>query len=102
MKLGKKPGTAVSESGGEKETAGGKWRVWYAPANLAVVTGQGKDEQEEGTDEDPASLFFEAETLRRLRSNMTAQRNMISTPDTSRRLYFPMHCSVTGDGWKNC
>ncbi len=41
----------------------GAWRVWYAPANLAVVTGQGKDEQEEGTDEDPASLFFEAETF---------------------------------------
>ena len=60
---GEETGTAVSESGGEKETAGGKWRVWYAPANLAVVTGQGKDEQEEGTDEDPASLFFEAETF---------------------------------------
>ena len=28
-----------------------------------MVTGQGKDEQEEGTDEDPASLFFEAETF---------------------------------------
>ena len=60
---GEETGTVVSESGGEKETAGGKWRVWYAPANLAVVTGQGKDEQEEGTDEDPASLFFEAETF---------------------------------------
>ena len=60
---GEETGTAVSESGGEKETAGGKWRAWYAPANLAVVTGQGKDEQEEGTDEDPASLFFEAETF---------------------------------------
>ena len=39
---GEETGTAVSESGGEKETAGGKWRVWYAPANLAVVTGRGK------------------------------------------------------------
>ena len=25
---GEETGTAVSESGGEKETAGGKWRVW--------------------------------------------------------------------------
>ena len=31
----------------EEATAGGKWRGWYAPAKLAVVTGQGKDEQEE-------------------------------------------------------
>ena len=58
---------AVPENGKKTETAGGKWRVWYAPANLAVVTGQGKEEQEEGTDEDPASLFFEAETLEEIR-----------------------------------
>ena len=58
---------AVPENGTKTETAGGKWRVWYAPANLAVVTGQGKEEQEEGTDEDPASLFFEAETLEEIR-----------------------------------
>lgn len=58
---------AVPENGKKTETADGKWRVWYAPANLAVVTGQGKEEQEEGTDEDPASLFFEAETLEEIR-----------------------------------
>ncbi len=58
--------SAMPESGEDGEAAertGSRWRVWYAPANLAVVTGQGKDEQEEGTDEEPASLFFEAETF---------------------------------------
>lgn len=65
---------AVPENGGTAETAaaGGKWRVWYAPANLAVVTGQGKDREEEGTDEDPASLFFEAETLEGIRQQYDA------------------------------
>ena len=47
----------------------GTWRVWYAPANLAVVTGQGKDSEEEGTDEEPAALFFEAETFEEIRQH---------------------------------
>ena len=85
---GEETGTAVSESGGEKETAGGKWRVWMSRRREPTRT--------------PHRCSLKRRRLRRLRSNMTAQRNMISTPDTSRRLYFPMHCSVTGDGWKNC
>ena len=69
----------------EEATAGGKWRVWYAPANLAVVTGQGKDEQEEGAAAAPASLWG---------GGWAAGAGGGGD--------FPMHCAVTGDGWKNC
>ena len=66
------------------------------------MTGQGKDEQEEGTDEDPASLFFEAETFEEIAQQYDSTEEYDLDTGHVQAIVFPMHCSVTGDGWKNC
>lgn len=48
-----------SDGSAEGEPSGKTaWSVWYAPANLPVVTGQEKDSGEEGSDADPSVLAY--------------------------------------------